>query len=49
MSRDKIIIETRETRTLGCGHAIRSFFRGIIALTLTVGAILVILFALIFA
>lgn len=49
MSRDKIIIETREVKTLGCAHAIRTFFRGIIALVLVVGFILFILFALVFA
>ncbi len=38
MSQDKIIIETREVKTLGCAHAIRTFFRGIIAVILTVSA-----------
>lgn len=46
MAKNKIIIETREVKTLGCGHAIRSFFRGVIGVVLAVGAILVLLFAL---
>ena len=43
MSKDKIIIETREVKALGCGHAIRSFFRGLIGFVLAIGLLLLVL------